>query len=99
MPHKEIFTAPKQPFFSKAGTIFELSPIIITKNLLTKKNAQLAAMFLNRQEPFTNSIHEDWLKMCLLAHIRQKAPPSGGHVFQPTGTIFQLVQDKLGKFF
>ncbi|KAH3803185.1 hypothetical protein DPMN_156886 [Dreissena polymorpha] len=27
---------------------------------------------------------------------RKNAPPSGGHVFQPTGIIFQLVQDIIG---
>ncbi|KAH3859046.1 hypothetical protein DPMN_101692 [Dreissena polymorpha] len=29
-------------------------------------------------------------------HIRNNAPPPGGHVFQATGTIFELVQDIIG---
>ncbi|KAH3801254.1 hypothetical protein DPMN_154901 [Dreissena polymorpha] len=28
---------------------------------------------------------------------RKNAPPPGGHVFQPTGIIFELVQDIIGK--
>ncbi|KAH3853137.1 hypothetical protein DPMN_095659 [Dreissena polymorpha] len=27
---------------------------------------------------------------------RKNAPPPGGHVFQPTGIIFELVQDMIG---
>ncbi|KAH3707730.1 hypothetical protein DPMN_067141 [Dreissena polymorpha] len=30
------------------------------------------------------------------SHIRNTAPPPGGHVFQPTGIIFELVQDIIG---
>ncbi|KAH3782991.1 hypothetical protein DPMN_160917 [Dreissena polymorpha] len=30
------------------------------------------------------------------SHIQKNAPPPGGHVFQPTGIIFKLVQDIIG---
>ncbi|KAH3793292.1 hypothetical protein DPMN_146799 [Dreissena polymorpha] len=30
------------------------------------------------------------------SHIRKNAPPPGSHVFQPTGIIFELVQDIIG---
>ncbi|KAH3692872.1 hypothetical protein DPMN_193208 [Dreissena polymorpha] len=30
------------------------------------------------------------------SHIRKNATPPGGHVFQPTGIIFELVQDIIG---
>ena len=30
------------------------------------------------------------------SHIRKNAPPPGGHVFQPTGIIFELIQDIIG---
>ncbi|KAH3834718.1 hypothetical protein DPMN_108053 [Dreissena polymorpha] len=29
-------------------------------------------------------------------HIKKNAPPPGGHVFQPTGIIFEIVQDIIG---
>ncbi|KAH3703850.1 hypothetical protein DPMN_078897 [Dreissena polymorpha] len=43
---------------------------------------------MNIENPGGN-FHEDWTKM-------KNAPPPGGHVFQPTGTIFQLVLDFIG---
>ncbi|KAH3844411.1 hypothetical protein DPMN_086669 [Dreissena polymorpha] len=65
--------------------IFELIQDIIETNLLTK-------------------FHEDWtiyvasrvLTRFYNSHIMKNAPPPGGHVFQPTGIIFELVQDIIG---
>ncbi|KAH3879538.1 hypothetical protein DPMN_003441 [Dreissena polymorpha] len=65
-------------------TIFELIKDIIKTNLLTK-------------------FHEDWtinvaskvLTRLYYSHIRKNAPPPGGHFFQPTGIIFELVQNIL----
>ncbi|KAH3750435.1 hypothetical protein DPMN_184958 [Dreissena polymorpha] len=45
--------------------------------------------------------HQDWtinvasrvLTIFYYSHIRKNAPAPGGHVFQPTGIIFELVQD------
>ncbi|KAH3870107.1 hypothetical protein DPMN_033288 [Dreissena polymorpha] len=34
--------------------------------------------------------------MWLLVLTKKNAPPPGGHVFQPTGIIFELVQDNIG---
>ncbi|KAH3842581.1 hypothetical protein DPMN_116078 [Dreissena polymorpha] len=60
-------------------------PYIIETNLLTK-------------------FHEDWtinvasrvFTRLYYSHIRKNAPPRGGHIFQPTGIIFELVQDIIG---
>ncbi|KAH3770060.1 hypothetical protein DPMN_171339 [Dreissena polymorpha] len=50
-----------------------------------------------------NNFHDDWAKIvtsrvftrenCHYKHIGKNAPPTGGHVFSPISTIFELVQD------
>ncbi|KAH3841034.1 hypothetical protein DPMN_114493 [Dreissena polymorpha] len=62
--------------------IFELFQDIIETNLLT-------------------IFHEDWTmnvasRVLTRLLTRKNAPPRGGHVFQPTSTIFELVQDIIG---
>ncbi|KAH3716655.1 hypothetical protein DPMN_059381 [Dreissena polymorpha] len=63
-------------------TIFELIQDIIGTNLLTKfqedQKINVASRVLTR---FYNN------------HLSKNAPPPGGHVFHPTGIIFELVQD------
>ncbi|KAH3804853.1 hypothetical protein DPMN_133145 [Dreissena polymorpha] len=69
-------------FFLPIRTIFELNCRIQETNVLTK-------------------FHEDWAKnvssrlfTCFhYIHIEKTAPPSGGHVFPPSMTIFELVRD------
>ncbi|KAH3842428.1 hypothetical protein DPMN_115924, partial [Dreissena polymorpha] len=64
------------------GTIFKLNSHIKETNVLTK-------------------FHENWAKnvtssvfICFhYIHIEKNAPPTGGHVFSPTWTIFELVRD------
>ncbi|KAH3827011.1 hypothetical protein DPMN_128939 [Dreissena polymorpha] len=64
------------------GTIFELNSHIKEANVLTK-------------------FHENWAKnvtsrvfTCFhYLHIEKNAPPTGGHVFSPIWTIFELVRD------
>ncbi|KAH3874810.1 hypothetical protein DPMN_038063 [Dreissena polymorpha] len=55
--------------------------------LLTRKNAP---------PPFGH-FHEDWTIKCLqdftIAIYGKMPSPPGGHVFQPTGTIFELIKD------
>ncbi|KAH3870016.1 hypothetical protein DPMN_033194 [Dreissena polymorpha] len=67
--------------FQRTGTIFYLSPDIIRTNFFAK-------------------FHEDWTKMYYYSHEKCPAPgshenfpPAGSHVFQQTGTIFELIQD------
>ncbi|KAH3818675.1 hypothetical protein DPMN_120397 [Dreissena polymorpha] len=41
--------------------------------------------------------HEDWkINVASRVLTRKNAPPPGGHVFQPTGIIFKLIQDIIG---
>ncbi|KAH3710402.1 hypothetical protein DPMN_069881 [Dreissena polymorpha] len=73
--------------FQANVTIFKLiqDTCIIETNLLTK-------------------CHEDWTinvaTLCSAGRIqlltKKNAPPTGGHVFQATGTIFKLVQNIIG---
>ncbi|KAH3884107.1 hypothetical protein DPMN_008080 [Dreissena polymorpha] len=64
------------------GTIFEFNSHIKETNVLTK-------------------FHENWAKnvtsrvfTCFhYIHIEKNAPPTGGHVFSPIWTIFELVRD------
>ncbi|KAH3849761.1 hypothetical protein DPMN_092165 [Dreissena polymorpha] len=42
---------------------------------------------------FLTKLHDDWAKIVTSrVFTRNTAPPSGGHVFQRTGTIFELNQ-------
>ncbi|KAH3733320.1 hypothetical protein DPMN_039746 [Dreissena polymorpha] len=78
-------TAPPPPgshVIQLTGTIFELNSHIKETNVLTK-------------------FHENWAKnvtsrvfTCFhYIHIEKNAPPTGGHVFSPIWTIFELVRD------
>ena len=75
-------TPPGGHVFHSTGTIFELVQDIIGTHVLTK-------------------FHEDWtinvtsrvLTRFYYSHIRKTATPPGSHVFQPTGTIFELSPD------
>ncbi|KAH3780917.1 hypothetical protein DPMN_158742 [Dreissena polymorpha] len=57
---------------------------------------------INKTNVLTN-FHDDWAKIvtsrvftrenCHYIHIEKNAPPTGGHVFSPISTIFELVRD------
>ncbi|KAH3709519.1 hypothetical protein DPMN_068982 [Dreissena polymorpha] len=57
---------------------------------------------INKTNAFTN-FHDDWAKIvtsrvftrenCHYIHIEKNAPLTGGHVFSPISTIFELVGD------
>ncbi|KAH3705512.1 hypothetical protein DPMN_080588 [Dreissena polymorpha] len=71
--------------FQANVTIFKLIQYIIKTNILTK-------------------FHEDWIinvasRVIIrfyYSHIIKNAPLPGGHAFQPTGIIFELVQHIIG---
>ncbi|KAH3823522.1 hypothetical protein DPMN_125328 [Dreissena polymorpha] len=43
------------------------------------------------------SFHEDWkINVASRVLTRKIAPPPGGHVFQSTGIIFELIQESIG---
>ncbi|KAH3699142.1 hypothetical protein DPMN_074096 [Dreissena polymorpha] len=79
---------------------------IIWTNLLTKfhedQTINVASRVLTRKNSrplwpcFSNIIGTNLLTKEL---TRKNAPPNGGHVFQPTGIIFELVQDIIGMNF
>ncbi|KAH3806163.1 hypothetical protein DPMN_134479 [Dreissena polymorpha] len=82
---------------------------VIRTNFLTKFHEDhkrinflpLVAMFFNRPESFSNLI-QDIIKTNVLTKfhdgwtIHEKSPDPGGHVFQATGTIFELVHHVIG---
>ncbi|KAH3883962.1 hypothetical protein DPMN_007932 [Dreissena polymorpha] len=71
-------------------SIFKLIHDIIGMNLLTMKNAPPPDIIgTNLQTKF----HDDWK---INVASREKCPAPGSHVYQPTGIIFELVQDIIG---
>ncbi|KAH3865997.1 hypothetical protein DPMN_029045 [Dreissena polymorpha] len=85
-PYNEKCPAPFSAMFFQANvTIFELIQDIIETNLLTKFHEDLEINVASRV-----------LTRFYYSHIKKNAPPPGGHVFQPTGIIFKLVQDIIG---
>ncbi|KAH3837034.1 hypothetical protein DPMN_110412 [Dreissena polymorpha] len=76
------------------GNVFQptrTSHDVMWKNLLAnfKKTSKNAL-------PPGNHFHEDWtINMASRVDIWKNAPPPGSHVFQPTGTIFELIQDSI----
>ncbi|KAH3748178.1 hypothetical protein DPMN_182616 [Dreissena polymorpha] len=73
---------PSSHVIQLTGTIFKLNSRIKETNVLSK-------------------FHENWAKnvtsivfTCFhYIHIEKNAPPTGGHVFSPISTIFQLIRD------
>ncbi|KAH3872454.1 hypothetical protein DPMN_035670 [Dreissena polymorpha] len=76
---------PGSHVFQATGIIFELVQYIFGMNLLTKFH-----------EDRTVNVASRVLTRFYYSHIRKNAPPPGSHVFQPTGIIFELVQDIFG---
>ncbi|KAH3894862.1 hypothetical protein DPMN_019021 [Dreissena polymorpha] len=64
------------------GTIFKLNSRIKETHVLTKFHENLAKNLTLRVITFFHYIH-----------IEKNSPPTGGHVFSPIWTIFELVQD------
>ncbi|KAH3794256.1 hypothetical protein DPMN_147787 [Dreissena polymorpha] len=78
--------------------------INVASRVLTMKNApppgdHNSSKISLGQNPLTK-FHDDWTinaaSRVLTIHIKKNAPPTVGDVFQPTGTIFKLVQDIIG---
>ncbi|KAH3754568.1 hypothetical protein DPMN_189245 [Dreissena polymorpha] len=65
------------------GTIFELNSHIKETHVLIKFHENWAKNVTSRV--FTYCFH--------YIHIEKNAPPTGGHVFSPIWTIFELVRD------
>ncbi|KAH3798895.1 hypothetical protein DPMN_152498 [Dreissena polymorpha] len=91
------------------GIIFELVQYIIGMNLLTNHVFQAKVTIFKLIQDISgknllSKFHEDQkinvasrvLTRFYYSHIPKNTPPPGGHVFQPTGIIFELVQDIIG---
>ncbi|KAH3702262.1 hypothetical protein DPMN_077273 [Dreissena polymorpha] len=82
--------------FQQTRTIFKLIQDIVRKNVLTKFHedwtinvtSRVLTRFYYTLKPY--KFHDDWTKNVT---SRETATPPGSHVFQPTRTIFELVQD------
>ncbi|KAH3715829.1 hypothetical protein DPMN_058542 [Dreissena polymorpha] len=71
--------------FQAKATIFELIQDIIGTNHLSKFH-----------EEWTINVAYRVLTRFYNSHINKNTPPPGDHVFQPTGIIFELIQDMIG---
>ncbi|KAH3709496.1 hypothetical protein DPMN_068959 [Dreissena polymorpha] len=75
------------------GTIFEVNSHIKETNVLTKFHENWAKKYINKTNVLT-VFHDDWAKIVTSRVFTRKTdPPTGGHVFQRTGTTFELNQD------
>ncbi|KAH3728248.1 hypothetical protein DPMN_054201 [Dreissena polymorpha] len=90
---------PSGNVFQPTGTIFEHIQDIIGTNLLNKFhehqiiNVASKVLTWKNARPPGGNFHEDWT---IMWPLEKNAPPPGSHVFQATGTIFELVQDIIG---
>ncbi|KAH3881575.1 hypothetical protein DPMN_005501 [Dreissena polymorpha] len=94
---------PGSHVFQQTRTIFKLIQDIVRKNVLTK----VLTRFYYTPKPYKVNCHAPWRPYIIGTHVltkfhedwtknvtfRETATPPGSHVFQPTRTIFELVQD------
>ncbi|KAH3872937.1 hypothetical protein DPMN_036160, partial [Dreissena polymorpha] len=83
--------------FQRTITIFELTRAIVRTNVLIKFHNDWIINVTSRVKnatPPCGHFHEHWTtNVTSRVLTRKTAPPPGGHVFNPTGTIFELVQN------
>ncbi|KAH3838791.1 hypothetical protein DPMN_112206 [Dreissena polymorpha] len=79
---KKNATPPCGHVFKRTSTIFDLSPDIISTNILTKF-----------QRHWTTNVTSSVITRFYYSHVRKTGPPPGSHVFQQTRTIFKLIRD------
>ncbi|KAH3772645.1 hypothetical protein DPMN_173987 [Dreissena polymorpha] len=87
--------------FSPIWNIFEIVRDINKTNVLTNFHDDWAKIVTSRETNVLTNFHANWDKnvtsrvfTCFhYIHIEKNAPPTGGHVFSPILTIFQLVRD------
>ncbi|KAH3838112.1 hypothetical protein DPMN_111518 [Dreissena polymorpha] len=88
------------------STVFKLDGDFIGTKLLSKFHEDLtinvaSRVFTNKyegQRPVTKAhLSNQHIPSChVIVSVKKNAPPTGGHVFQATGTIFELVQNIIG---
>ncbi|KAH3871888.1 hypothetical protein DPMN_035103 [Dreissena polymorpha] len=95
---KEKCPAPFCHVFQANVTYFKLIQYIIETNLLTKlltrKNAPPPDII--GTDLLTKSHVDRTINVATRVLTRKNAPPCGGHVFQPIGIIFEILQDIIG---
>ncbi|KAH3802979.1 hypothetical protein DPMN_156677 [Dreissena polymorpha] len=75
--------------FQRTGTTFELNKHINKTNICTNFELNRGIVGTNLLTKF----HEDWTRnVASMVFTMKTAPPTGGHVFQRTGTTFELDQ-------
>ncbi|KAH3838154.1 hypothetical protein DPMN_111560, partial [Dreissena polymorpha] len=80
--------------FQRTGTTFELNQDIIKTNILTNFDIHQGIIGKNLLTKF----HEDLTRKVVSRVLTRKtAPPAGGHVFQRTGTTFELLNQHIIK--
>ncbi|KAH3699163.1 hypothetical protein DPMN_074117 [Dreissena polymorpha] len=85
-----------------ASRMLKRSEINVAARALTRKNScpiEAIKNALPNDIIGTNletKFHEDWSINEKCPSHWKNAPPTGGHVFQPTGTTFKIVQDFIG---
>ncbi|KAH3878157.1 hypothetical protein DPMN_002042 [Dreissena polymorpha] len=76
--------------FQRTGTTFKLNEHIIKTNNLTKLHEDRSRYYWDKLQ---TKFHEDWTRnVASRVFTRKIALPTGGHVFQQTGTTFELNQ-------
>ncbi|KAH3843320.1 hypothetical protein DPMN_116834 [Dreissena polymorpha] len=76
-------------FIDPSGPFANSSEIYIKTNLFTTLHDDWAKNVTSRETKALTKFHENWAKNVT---SRKNAPPTGGHVFSPTWTIFELVR-------
>ncbi|KAH3697126.1 hypothetical protein DPMN_084613 [Dreissena polymorpha] len=95
---------PGSHVFQSTGIIFQFVQDIIGMNLLTKFHEDQTINVASRVKnapPLGSHIlskgyHYRKINVASRVLTRKNAPSPGGHVFQPTGIIFEFVQDIIG---
>ncbi|KAH3713078.1 hypothetical protein DPMN_072845 [Dreissena polymorpha] len=88
---REKCPAPGGHVFQPTGIILELVHDIIGMNLLTKK--KVPPFNINGTNLLTNFHEDQKINVASRVLTRKNAPLPGGHVFQPTGIIFELFHE------
>ncbi|KAH3885100.1 hypothetical protein DPMN_009089 [Dreissena polymorpha] len=91
---QKLKTAPRQPCFLTDWNHFRTQLSYQGNKCSDQMPLLLAAMFFSL---IWTNFHDDWAKIVtsrvFTRHVKNTAPPTGGHVIQRTGTTFELDQD------
>ncbi|KAH3802729.1 hypothetical protein DPMN_156409 [Dreissena polymorpha] len=97
---RKLPPSPGSHVIQLTGTIFELNSRIKETNVLSKFHENWAKNVTFTVFTCFHYIHikknaspPAVMENCHYIHIEKNAPPTGGHVFSPISTIFNLVRD------